>query len=85
MPYLFKVEKALNSVKHSRRLNKEQIKKQFFYHNINKEVLSARADTIKDYQEAMKIIRECENIIKTNKKKKIGFAYKQGKIFKIFM
>ena len=33
----------------------------------------------------MKIIKECENIIQTNKKKIIGFAYKQGKIFKIFM
>ena len=56
----------------------------FFYDDISKEDLSTRADTIKDYQEAMKIIKECENIIKTNKKKIIGFAYKQGKIFKKF-
>ena len=32
----------------------------------------------------MKIIKECENIIRINKKKIIGFAYEQGKIFKKF-
>ena len=32
----------------------------------------------------MKIIKECKNIIKTNKKEIIGFAYEQGKIFKKF-
>ena len=32
----------------------------------------------------MKIIKECENISKTNKKEIIGFAYEQGKIFKKF-
>ena len=43
-----------------------------------------RVDTIKDYQEAMEIIKKCENIIRTNKKKTIGFAYKRGKNFKKF-
>ena len=43
-----------------------------------------RVDTIKDYQEAMEIIKKCENIIRTNKKKTIGFAYERGKIFKKF-
>ena len=82
------MKKHLNAVKQSRRLNKEQIKKQlldfFVYDDINKEDLSARADAIKDYEEAMETIKECENIIKTNKKKIIGFAYEQGKIFKKF-
>ena len=32
----------------------------------------------------MKIVKECENIIKTNKKKIISFAYEQGKIFEKF-
>ena len=32
----------------------------------------------------MKIIKECENIIRINKKKIIGFAHEQGKIFKKF-
>ena len=32
----------------------------------------------------MKIIKDCKNIIKTNKKKIICFAYEQGKVFKKF-
>ena len=66
----FIVEEAPQCGKQSRRLNKEQIKKQlldfFVYDDINKEDLSARADAIKDYQEPMETIKECENIIKTN-------------------
>ena len=34
---------------------------------------------MKDCQEAVKIVKECENIIKTNKKNIISFVYKQGK------
>ena len=32
----------------------------------------------------MKVVKECESIIKTNKKKIIGFACEQGKVFKKF-
>ena len=82
------MRKHPNAVKQSKIFNKEQIKKQlldsFVYDEINKEDLSARVDTVKDCQEAMKIIKEYENIIKTNKKNIICFAYKQGKIFKMF-
>ena len=79
------MKKHPNAVKQSRRFNKEQIKKEllesFVYdENINKEDLFARVDTVKDCQEAMKIIKECTNIIKTHKKK-ICFAYEQGKVF----
>lgn len=56
----------------------------FVGNEINKEELSARADTVKDCQEAVKIIKECENTIKTNRKNVMHFAYKQGKIFKNF-
>ena len=82
------MKKHYNAVKQSRRLNKEQIKKQliesFVSDDANKKELSARADAITDYREAMEIIKECESIIRTNKKKIIGFAYEQGKIFKKF-
>ena len=37
---------------------------------------------MKNCQEAVKIIKECDNMIKTNKKNIIRFAYEQGKIFK---
>ena len=67
------------------RFNKEQIRKQllnsFVYDKINREDLSAGADNVKNCQEAVKIIEECENMIKTNKKNIIRFAYEQGKIF----
>ena len=36
------------------------------------------------YEEAMTIIKECEDIIKTNKKNIIFFAYQQGKVFRKF-
>ena len=52
--------------------------------SINKEDLSAWVDTIEDCQEAMKIIEEYENIIKTNNKNIILCAYEQRKIFKKF-
>ena len=72
-----------------RRLNKEQTKKQLFDafvydKNVNKEDLSARADDIKECQKALKIIEVYKNIIKTNKKKIICFAYEQDKTFKKF-
>ena len=83
------MKKHPNAVKQSRRFSKELIQKQlldsFLYEeNINKEDLSARVDTLKDCREAMKIIKECENIIKANKKKIICFAHEQGKNFKNF-
>ena len=86
-PIVFIIEKALQCCQAIwRRLNKEQIKKQLFgsfvCDDINKEDVSATADPIKDYQETMETIKECENIIKTNKKKIIDFAYEQGKIFR---
>ena len=79
------MKKHPNAASQSRRFNKEQIRKQllnsFVYDKINREDLSAGADNVKNCQEAVKIIEECENMIKTNKKNIIRFAYEQGKIF----
>ena len=44
-----------------------------------------RADRVKDCQEALNIIKECEDIIKTNMKNIICFAYQQDKVFKKFI
>ena len=63
-------------------LIRNKLKSTFVYDEINKEDLSARPDNVKNCQEAMKIIKECENMIKTNNKNIIRFAYEQGKIFK---
>ena len=82
------MKKHPSAVRQSRRFNKVQTKKQlldsFVYDEINKEDLSKRADNVKNCQEAVNLIKECENMIKTNKKNIIHFAYEQGKIFKKF-
>ena len=39
---------------------------------------------MEDYQEAMNIMEEYENIIQTNKKNIMRFAYQQGKVFREF-
>ena len=41
-----------------------------------------RGNRVEDYQEAMDIIKEYEDIIKTNKKNIIRFSYQQGKVFR---
>ena len=56
----------------------------FVYNEINKEDLIARADNVQNCQEGTKIMKECENMIKTNKENIIRFAYEQDKIFKKF-
>ena len=43
-----------------------------------------RANRVENYQKAMNIIKEHEDIIKTNKKNLICFAYQQGKVFRKF-
>ena len=82
------MKKHPNAVRQSRRFNKEQIKKQlldsFVYNEINKEDLIAKADNVQNCQEATKIMKECENMIKTNKENIMRFAYEQDKIFKKF-
>ena len=73
----------------SRRLGKEYIKQQLleslgFNENIDKEELIMCPDRVKACQEALNIIKECEYIIKTNRKNIIYFAYQQGKVLKKF-
>ena len=63
---LLQQKKHSNAVKQSRRFNKEQIKKQLldslaYDENVNEEDLSVRVDNVKDCQEVMKIIKECES------------------------
>ena len=68
-----------------RRIGDEQIKQQLidslgFNENIDKEELNMRADRVNDCQEALNIMKECEDIIKTNRKK----LYQQGKVLRKF-
>ena len=73
----------------SRRLSKEEIKKRLIdspvnNENINTEDLNKRSDRVEGYEEAVNIIKEYKDIIKTNKKNIIFFAYQQGKVFRKF-
>ena len=52
--------------------------------NINTEDLNERPDRVEGYEEAVNIIKEYEDITKTNKKNIIFFAYQQGKVFRKF-
>ena len=68
-----------------RRIGDEKIKQQLidslgFNENIDKEELNMRADRVNDCQEALNIMKECEDIIKTNRKK----LYQQGKVLRKF-
>ena len=78
-----------NTKQLSRRFGKKQIKQQLidslgFNKKIDKEDLNMLADKVNDCQEVLNIIKECEDIIKTNRKNIICFSYQQGKFFKKF-
>ena len=83
------MKKDSDSTKQSSRLSKEEIKKQlidsFVYNeNINTKDLNELEDRVEGYEEAMIIIKEYEDIIKTSKMNIIFFAYQQGKVFRKF-
>ena len=75
--------------KKTKRLSKEEIKKQLLESMIINEVveykeLNKEAEEIEEPQEAAKVIKQYEDIIKTIKKGIIRTAHYQGKIFKRF-
>ena len=83
------MKKDSDSTKQSSRLSKEEIKKRlidsFVYNeNINTKDLNKLEDRVEGYEEAMIIIKEYEDIIKTSKMNIIFFAYQQGKVFRKF-
>ena len=75
--------------KKTKRLSKHEIKKKFLESIIINEVveseeLNKEAEEIQQPEEAVKVIKQYEGIIKTKKKGIISIAYYQGKIFKRF-
>ena len=81
--------KGLTDNKKAKRLSKEEIKKKILdsmtideiveFEDLNKEVEQKR-----DPEEAAKIIKRYEDIIKTKNKGIINVAYHQGQVFKRF-
>ena len=75
--------------KKTKRLSKEEMKKQLLESTIANEVaeskeLNKEAEEIQEPEEAAKVIKQYEDIIKTKKKGIISIAYYKGKVFKRF-
>ena len=87
MTIFFIVEERLWQQQSSRRLSKEEIKKELndsLVHNENndREDLNEQANIMESYEEAMDIIKEYKDIIKTNKKNIIQLVGKYPKMMK---
>ena len=81
--------KGLADSKKTKRLSKEEIKKQLLDSMIIDEVaefedLNKEAKETKDPEKAAEIIKRYEDIIKTKKKGIINVAYHQAQVFKRF-
>ena len=81
--------KGLADSKMTKRLSKEEIKKQLLDSMIIDEVaefenLNKEAEEVQDPEEAAEIIKRYEDVIKTKKKEIINVAYHQGQVFKRF-
>ena len=75
--------------KKTKRLSKHEIKNKFLESIIINEVveseeLNKEAEEIQQPEEAVKVIKQYEDIIKTKKKGIISIAYYKGKIFRRF-
>ena len=87
MTIFFIVEERLWQQQSSRRLSKEEIKKELndslvYNENNDREDLNEQANIMESYEEAMDIIKEYKDIIKTNKKKIIQLVGKYPKMMK---
>ena len=81
------MSKGAADSKKTKRLSKEEIKKQLFESIIINEVVESEELKIKKqkkYKNLKKVIKKYEYIIKTKKKGIISIEYYQGKVFKRF-
>ena len=81
--------KGVTDNKKAKRLSKEEIKKKLLDSMTIDEVvefddLNKEAEETQDPEEAAKIIKRYEDIIKTKNKTNINVAYHQGQVFKRF-
>ena len=81
--------KGVTNNKKAKRLSKEEIKKKLWDSITIDEVvefddLNKEAEKTQDPEEAAKIIKRYEDIIKTKNKEIINVAYHQGQVFKRF-
>ena len=83
------MQKGPKNPKKTRRLNKEEIKKQLIDSIVNNDIietqeLNEKADKVEKPEDAAAVIKQYEDIIRTKKKNIISIAYHQGKVFKRF-
>ena len=79
--------KGATDSKKTKRLSKEEMKKQLLESTIVNEVVESKelnkeAEEIQELEEAAKVIKQYEDIIKTKKKGIINIGYNQGLVFK---
>ena len=83
------MQKGSENPKKTRRLNKEEIKKQLIDSIVNNDIietqeLNEKADKVQKPEDAAAVIKQYEGIIRTKKKNIISIAYHQGNVFKRF-
>ena len=83
------VWKGSENAKKTRRLDKDEIKKQLIESMVNNDIietdeLNEKAEEVQKREDAAAVIKQYENIIRTKKKGIISIVYHQGKVFKNF-
>ena len=83
------LQKGSKDSKKTKRLSKEEFKKQLIDSIINNEIfeteeLHEKADKAEKPEDAVALIKQYEDIIRTKKKNIISIPYHQGKVFKRF-
>ena len=79
--------KGAEDAKRKKRLSLDEIKQKLvesfiFNDTVENDELKKKADEVEEPEKAAEVTKECENIIKTNKKGIVRVAYYQGKVFK---
>ena len=87
--FRLQVLKGAEDAKRKKRLSLDEIKQKLvesfiFNDTVENDELKKKADEVEKPEKAAEVTKECENIIKTNKKGIVRVAYYQGKVFKKF-
>ena len=85
--FRLQVLKGAEDAKRKKRLSLDEIKQKLvesfiFNDTVENDELKKKADEVEKPEKAAEVTKECENIIKTNKKGIVRVAYYQGKVFK---
>ena len=87
--FCLQVWKGSENVKKTRRLDKDESKKQLIKSMVNNDLietdeLNKKADKVEKPENAAAVIKQYKEIIRTKKKGIISIAFHQGKLFKKF-